>query len=106
MEISKFQQMGGANKLKWTEKIENSLIDPPPTIGEGRVLLGYNSRDEILIFTFIHKVFDHPAPPKRTYAFWISLSTRIEGKDDYTHITICESANRDRDLTILGKYVS
>ena len=28
--------MRGANKLKWTEKIENSVIDPP-TISEGRL---------------------------------------------------------------------
>ena len=32
-----FSKLGGANKLKWTEKIENLVIDPPPTIREGRV---------------------------------------------------------------------
>ena len=37
MEISKISvNWGGANKLKWTEKIDNSLIDPPTT-REGRV---------------------------------------------------------------------
>ena len=29
---------GGANRLKWTEKIENLVIDPP-TIRKGRVLI-------------------------------------------------------------------
>ena len=24
-----FNKLGGANKLKWAEKIENSVIDPP-----------------------------------------------------------------------------
>ena len=28
--------LGGTNKLKWMEKIENSVIDPP-TIRDGRV---------------------------------------------------------------------
>ena len=30
--------MGGANKLKWMEKIENSVIEPP-TIRDGRVMV-------------------------------------------------------------------
>ena len=39
---------GGANKLKWAEKIENSVIDPPPTIREGRVLLLLVMYSEVL----------------------------------------------------------
>ena len=31
-----FTKLGGANKLKWEEKIENSVMDPP-TIRGGRV---------------------------------------------------------------------
>ena len=33
-----FSKLEGANKMKWTEKIENLVIDPaPPTIREGTV---------------------------------------------------------------------
>ena len=28
----------GAKELKWVEEIENSVIDPPPTIRDGRAL--------------------------------------------------------------------
>ena len=35
-----FSKLGGANKLKWVEKIENSVIDPPLQLetGECKVL--------------------------------------------------------------------
>ena len=36
--LQSFSKLGGANKLKWVEKIENSVIDPP-TSRDGRVII-------------------------------------------------------------------
>ena len=32
-----FSKLGDANKLRWVEKIENSVIDLPPIISDGRL---------------------------------------------------------------------
>ena len=43
-----FSKLGGAIRLKWVKKIENSVIDPP-TIRDGRVRV---SLPTIPIFSF------------------------------------------------------
>ena len=40
-----FIELGDGNKLKWAEKIENSIIDPP-TIREGRVVRHMKEREK------------------------------------------------------------
>ena len=37
---------GGANELKWAEKIENLVVDHPHTIREVRVILFQNLQEE------------------------------------------------------------
>ena len=69
---------GGANKLKWVKKIENSVIDLPSTIRDGRVkhlacecILG--GRDNPLLYVHFSNIQE------------LLLSTNISVYDSHLH---------------------